>query len=91
MNSFTNNLISNNGRPGQTPAIKIENPGQGRYEAQFGVWGWPHVIILEPLHHTIVWEGFTGLKGYELTEAKVEKILAISRAMKAEEAAAQKK
>jgi len=77
--------------PDQASGPTVNRPGQGRYEAQFGVWGWPHVIILEPLHHTIVWEGFTGLKGYELTEAKVEKILAISRAMKAEEAAAQKK
>ena len=27
----------------------------------------------------IIWEGFPGLKGYELTEAKVAKILAIGR------------
>jgi len=43
------------------------------------VWGWPHVIILEPQYRTIIWEGFPGLKGYELTEAKVAKILAIGR------------
>lgn len=54
-------------------------PGQGRYEAQFGVWGWPHVVILEPQYHTIIWEGFPGLKGFELTEAKVAKMLAIGR------------
>lgn len=60
---------------------------QGRYEAGFDVWGWPHVVILEPLHRTVIWEGFPGLKGYELTEAKIEKILAIGRAMKAEAAA----
>lgn len=77
--------------PDQASGPAANRPGQGRYEAQFGVWGWPHVIILEPLHHTIVWEGFTGLNGYELTEAKVAKILAVSRAMKAEEAAARKK
>jgi len=77
--------------PDQASGPAANRPGQGRYEAQFGVWGWPHVMILEPLHHTIVWEGFTGLKGYELTEAKVAKILAVSRAMKAEEAAARKK
>jgi thiol-disulfide isomerase/thioredoxin len=57
---------------------------QGQYEAAFGVWGWPHVVILEPQHRTVVWEGFPGLKGYELTEAKVEKMLAIGREMKAE-------
>jgi thiol-disulfide isomerase/thioredoxin len=63
---------------------------QGQYEASFGVWGWPHVVILEPQYRTVVWEGFPGLKGFELTEAKVEKILAIGRAMK-EEAKAKKK
>ncbi|MBP7638457.1 MAG: redoxin domain-containing protein [Kiritimatiellae bacterium] len=55
------------------------HPDQGAYEALFGVWGWPHVIILEPQYRTIIWEGFPGLKGYELTEAKVAKILAIGR------------
>jgi len=55
------------------------HPDQGAYEAQFGVWGWPHVIILEPQYRTVIWEGFPGLKGYELTEAKVAKILAIGR------------
>jgi hypothetical protein len=60
------------------------------YEAAFGVWGWPHVIILEPQYRTVVWEGFTGFKGFELTEAKVAKMLAIGRAMKEEEAAKKK-
>lgn len=63
---------------------------QGQYEAGFDVWGWPHVIVLEPQYRTVVWEGFTGLKGYELTEAKIEKMLAIGRQMKAEEAAKKK-
>lgn len=75
--------------PGASPASKRQGE-QGRYEASFGVWGWPHVVVLEPLHRTVVWEGFPGLKGHELTEAKIEKILAVGRAMKAE-AAAQKK
>lgn len=60
---------------------------QGQYEASFGVWGWPHVVILEPQYRTVVWEGFPGLKGFELTEAKVEKMLAVGRQMKAEAAA----
>lgn len=77
--------------PDQASGPATDRPGQGAYEASFGVWGWPHVIILEPLHRTVVWEGFTGLKGYELTEAKVAKMLAIGRAMKEEEAAAAKK
>ena len=75
--------------PDQTDEQTKNRPGQGLYEASFGVWGWPHVIILEPLHRTVVWEGFTGLKGHELTEAKVAKMLAIGRAMK-EEAAKKK-
>jgi thiol-disulfide isomerase/thioredoxin len=66
--------------PDQAEGTIPTTAGQGAYEAYFGVWGWPHVIILEPQHHTIIWEGFPGLKGYELTEAKVAKILAIGRA-----------
>ena len=77
-------------QPVKEDAEEPNRPGQGLYEASFGVWGWPHVIILEPQYRTIVWEGFTGLKGYELTEAKVEKMLAIGRAMKAEAAAKKK-
>ena len=61
--------------PGGSP----RDPEQGRYEANFGVWGWPHVIIIEPEANAVVWEGFPGLAGYELTEAKIEKILAIGR------------
>lgn len=76
-------------QPAAENAEESKRPGQGLYEAGFSVWGWPHVIILEPQYRTIVWEGFTGLKGYELTEAKVEKMLAIGRAMK-EEAAKKK-
>ena len=67
-------------------ALALDQPGanprdkeQGKYEANFGVWGWPHVIILEPEAHAVVWEVFPGLAGYELTEAKIEKILAIGR------------
>ena len=76
--------------PDQADGPTMNRPGQGQYEASFGVWGWPHVVILEPLYRTVVWEGFTGLKGYELTEAKVAKILAVGRAMKAEEASKKK-
>ncbi len=66
------------------------HPGQGQYEAKFGVWGWPHVVILEPQFRTVIWEGFPGLKGYELTEAKVAKMLAIGRASKDEKTAEKK-
>jgi thiol-disulfide isomerase/thioredoxin len=61
--------------PGSNP----RDAEQGAYEANFGVWGWPHVIIIEPEANAVVWEGFPGLAGYELTEAKIEKILAIGR------------
>lgn len=68
------------GGPDQSAGRIPTTEGQGAYEAAFEVWGWPHVIILEPQHRTVIWEGFPGLKGYELTEAKIEKILAIGRA-----------
>lgn len=76
--------------PDQVAGPTADRPGQGLYEASFDVWGWPHVIILEPQYRTVVWEGFSGLKGFELTEAKVAKILAIGRAAKEEEAAKKK-
>ena len=70
--------------PDQAADASADRSRQGRYEALFDVWGWPHVIILEPQYRTVIWEGFPGLKGYELTEAKIEKILAIGRAAKQE-------
>lgn len=57
---------------------------RGAYEEKFGVWGWPHVVILEPQLHTVVWEGYPGQKGFELTDAMVEKLLAVNRAMRAD-------
>jgi hypothetical protein len=39
-----------------------------------GVFGIPHCIIIEPDGY-VVWEGFPLLKGHELTEEVVEKIL----------------
>lgn len=55
---------------------------QGVMEETFGVWGWPHVVLLEPEHHTVIWEGFPLQKGYELTVEKIEKALAIGREQK---------
>jgi thiol-disulfide isomerase/thioredoxin len=68
--------------PDQTAVPAADRSGQGKFEAEFGVWGWPHVVILEPQYRTVVWEGYPGLKGYELTEAKIEKMLAIGRVKK---------
>ena len=57
-------------------------PDQGACEAFYGVWGWPHVVILEPEHNVVIWEGFPGQPGYELTEEKIVKMLSIGRKSK---------
>jgi thiol-disulfide isomerase/thioredoxin len=51
---------------------------QARMKDQLGVYGIPHVIIVEP-GGVVIWEGFPLLKGHELTEETVEKILAVGR------------
>ncbi len=48
-------------------------------KAAFGVRGVPHVVIIEPEQGCVVWEGFPFLDGYELTDEKIEKILAVGR------------
>jgi thiol-disulfide isomerase/thioredoxin len=52
---------------------------QGATEEKYRVWGWPHVVLLEPEHQCVIWEGYPDLKGYELTAEKIEKALAIGR------------
>ncbi len=47
---------------------------QARMKEKMGVFGIPHAIIVEPGGH-VVWEGFPLLKGHELTDQVVEKIL----------------
>lgn len=49
---------------------------EGRMQKDLAVRGWPHIIIIEPGGH-VVWEGFPFLKGYELTNEVIEKILAV--------------
>lgn len=49
---------------------------QGRMQKELAVRGVPHIIIIEPGGH-VVWEGFPLLKGYELTNEVVERILAV--------------
>jgi thiol-disulfide isomerase/thioredoxin len=51
---------------------------QKRMKEKLGVFGIPHVIIVEPNGY-VVWEGFPLLKDYELTEEVVEKILSVGR------------
>ena len=52
---------------------------QGAFEAYFGVWAWPHVVLLEPANRCVIWEGFPLLKGFELTAAEIDRVLAIDR------------
>lgn len=51
---------------------------QARMKNELGVFGIPHVIIIEP-GGFVVWEGFPLLPTYELTAEKIEKILAVGR------------
>ena len=81
--------------PKMTYFMAIDTPGskreadrgvikdQGAVEESFAVWGWPHVVLLEPEHHCVIWEGFPLLKDHELTAAIIEKALAIGRNSKA--------
>jgi len=60
-----------------------------RMKKEMGVFGIPHVIIVEP-GGFVIWEGFPLLKDYELTEEIIEKILAVGRRIKAAKAKAAK-
>ena len=51
---------------------------QGRTKKSLGVFGIPHVLVIEP-GGFVVWEGFPLLKGYELTEELLDKILSVGR------------
>lgn len=51
---------------------------QARMKEKMGVFGIPHAIIVEPDGY-VVWEGFPLLKGHELTEQLVEKILEVGK------------
>jgi hypothetical protein len=49
---------------------------------ELGIYGIPHIIILEPGGY-VIWEGFPLLPGYELTEEIIDKILEVGRKQKA--------
>jgi len=72
----------------KTPKIEYYSAidTQERMKKELGVFGIPHVIIVEP-GGFVIWEGFPLLKDYELTEEIIEKILAVGRKLKAAEAA----
>ena len=55
---------------------------QKRMKDKLGVWGIPHVILLEPQHGCVIWEGFPLLEGYELTDEIIEKSLAVGRQLR---------
>ena len=60
------------------PEYPLAIDTQHRTKDALGVLGIPHIIILEPGGY-VVWEGFPYLKGYELTEEIVRKILEIAK------------
>ena len=67
----------------KTPQIEYYSAidTQARTKKAVGVWGIPHVLILEP-GGAVIWQGFPLLKDYELTDEIIEKILAIGRRLK---------
>ncbi len=75
-----------NQRHPQVPAIQFYSAvdTRKRMKDELGVWGIPHVILLEPDGY-VIWEGFPLQKDYELTETIVERILAVGRKLRAKE------
>jgi cytochrome c biogenesis protein CcmG/thiol:disulfide interchange protein DsbE len=61
---------------------------QARAKKSLGVFGIPHVLIIEP-GGCVVWEGFPLLKDYELTAELVDKILSVGREDQSQTASAQ--
>jgi len=54
-----------------------------RMKDKLGVWGIPHVIVLEPNEGCVIWEGFPLQEGYELTDEIVERFLKVGRKLRA--------
>jgi cytochrome c biogenesis protein CcmG/thiol:disulfide interchange protein DsbE len=55
-----------------------------RMKNELGVFGIPHIIILEP-GGCVIWEGFPLQKGYELTDEIITKILEVGRKLREKE------
>ncbi|MBC8873636.1 MAG: TlpA family protein disulfide reductase [Planctomycetes bacterium] len=70
----------------QTPQIEFYSAidTKKRMKDKLGVWGIPHVIILEPGGH-VIWEGFPLQPGYELTDEIAQRILAVGRKLRAKD------
>jgi thiol-disulfide isomerase/thioredoxin len=60
------------------PEYSMAIDTQHRTKDALGVFGVPHVILLEP-GGSVVWEGFPYLKGHELTEEVVRGIVQAAR------------
>jgi thiol-disulfide isomerase/thioredoxin len=77
-----------NERHPQVPPIQFYSAidTQKRMKDRLGVWGIPHVILLEPDGY-VIWEGFPLQKGYELTDTIIERILDVGRKLRAKKAA----
>lgn len=52
---------------------------QRRTANAMGVFGIPHIVVLEPRFGGVVWEGMPLQPGFELTDDVIEKILAVGR------------
>ncbi|MDO4569379.1 MAG: TlpA disulfide reductase family protein [Planctomycetia bacterium] len=52
---------------------------QRRAANALGVFGIPHAVLLEPQYGGVVWEGMPNQPGFELTDAIIERILAVGR------------
>lgn len=55
-----------------------------RTAAALGVYGIPHAVLVEPQYGAIIWEGMPNQPEYELTDAILDRILAVGRKLKAE-------
>lgn len=55
-----------------------------RTAGALNVYGIPHAVLVEPQYGAIIWEGMPNQPGYELTDAIIDRILAVGRKLKAE-------
>jgi thiol-disulfide isomerase/thioredoxin len=53
-----------------------------RFADKLGVYGIPHAVILEPQFGAVIWEGMPTQPGHELTQEKIEKMLAVGKKLR---------
>ena len=46
-----------------------------RFANALGVWGIPHVVLIEPVYGAVLWEGMPTQIGHELSEPELKKFL----------------